>query len=88
MSRKNTVFKIQPNKSRQFLLLLIVCSILQLFVSLEPIAQSLWGFHMFFFFFAMILPHSKHAAFFHETTPVHPSLPFHSAFLQFHISVL
>ena len=39
----NTVFKIQPNKADS--LFLIVCSILQLFVSLEPIAQSLWGFN-------------------------------------------
>ena len=37
----NTVFKIQP----KFLLFPIVCSILQLFVSLEPIAQSLSDFH-------------------------------------------
>ena len=41
----NTVFKIQPNKADSFFLFLIVYSILQLFVSLEPIAQSLWGCH-------------------------------------------
>ena len=44
----NTVFKIQPNKADSFfcfLLFELVCSVLQLFLSLEPIAQSLWGFY-------------------------------------------
>ena len=41
----HTIFKIQQNKAVSFFCFLLFVSILQLFVSLEPIAQSLWGFH-------------------------------------------
>ena len=41
----NTVFNIQPKKLIVSFVSYYLFLILQLFVYLEPIAQSLWGFH-------------------------------------------
>ena len=45
MSRKSQILFLRYSQSWYFIMFLIVCSILLLFVSVEPIAQSLWGFH-------------------------------------------